>query len=269
MHPGVKTVDSTVPGRHGSIPIRRYGDGAPRLIWLHGGGFAYGDLDMKESDAVGRALAERGHPVLTVDYRRVPRWSWWREPRPGTLQGIRYPVPLDDVLDVIEAVTADAPVALGGASAGACLAAAAALRLRDDGSTRIESLLLAYGTFHAALPPIDAALRERLRGRHGLAQFRPRTVHLMNLSYAGSKAAMDAPYAFPGAKDLGGLPRTLVLDADRDSLRASGSAFATELGEAGVAVRHEVVPDTTHGFLNRPGRPQFDEAIRTLAGFLG
>ncbi|HLT66261.1 MAG TPA: alpha/beta hydrolase fold domain-containing protein [Microbacterium sp.] len=47
----------------------------------------------------------------------------------------------------------------------------------------------------------------------------------------------------------------LVLDADRDSLRVSGEAFARELAAAGVVMRYVVVPDTSHGFLDRPAEP--------------
>lgn len=264
----MKIVDEVVRGRHGGIPVRRYGDGPTGLVWLHGGGFSYGDLHMPESDAVARALAAVGQCVIAVDYRLAPRWSWIREPQPGTLPGIRYPVPLDDVVDVISLVGSERALAVGGASAGACLAAAAALRLRDEGTSQIERLVLAYGTFHAALPPISEALSARLRGRHGLLQFRYRTVHQMNRNYAGSADAMDASYAFPGGKPLVGLPPTLVLDADRDSLRSSGEAFAGELASAGVPVRHAVITGSRHGFFNRPGRPEFAEAIASVTRFL-
>src|SRR5690606_41606872 len=47
----------------------------------------------------------------------------------------------------------------------------------------------------------------------------------------------------------------LVLDAGRDSLRVSGEAFARELAAAGVVMRYVVVPDTSHGFLDRPAEP--------------
>jgi acetyl esterase len=76
-------------------------------------------------------------------------------------------------------------------------------------------------------------------------------------NYAGRVEAMADPFAFPGGHDLGGMPPTLVLDADRDSLRASGQRFAAELADRGVDVTHHIVPESTHGFLNRPGTPAF------------
>jgi len=273
------TSDDVVIGRHGPVPVRRYrprpgGERpAPLVVWLHGGAFSHGDLEMPESDAVARGLVEAGHPVLAVDYRRVPPWKWWARPRPGILSGIRYPVPLDDVVDVIghargEAAVSGRGLVVGGASAGACLAAAAAMRLVREGDTVPNGLLLAYGTFHAQLPSVPPALHARIRGRHGFMQFRPSTVERMNRNYAGRIEAMDDPFAFPGGHDLRGLPPTMVLDADRDSLRASGERFAAELADGGVDVSYDVVPESTHGFLDRPGSPAFDEGIARVTRWL-
>jgi acetyl esterase len=271
--------DDVLPGRHGPIPVRRYRphSGAERnsalVVWLHGGAFSHGGLDMPESHAVGLALAEAGHPVVAVDYRRVPRWSWWRGPRSGELGGIRYPVPLDDVIDVVFHVRAEADAAgrelvLGGASAGACLAAAGTLRLIRERQVGPDRMLLEYGTFHAELPPLSPELRTRIRGQHAFMQFRPSTVERMNRNYAGRIVAMADPFAFPGGHDLSGMPPTLVLDADRDSLRASGEAFARELAEAGVDVEHSIVPESAHGFLNRPSTPEFDDGVRRATRWL-
>ena len=276
----VRVWDDTFSGRHGPVPVRRYQprtgtEGSSALVvWLHGGAFSHGGLDMPESHAVGLALAEAGHPVVAVDYRRVPPWRWWRGPRPGVLDGIRYPVPLDDVIDVVFQVRAEADAAghelvLGGASAGACLAAAATLRLIREGQVGPDRLLLAYGTFHAELPPLSRELRTRIRGRHAFTQFRPSTVERMNRNFVGRIETMADPFAFPGGHDLSGMPPTHVLDADRDTLRASGEAFARELTEAGVDMQYRVVAESGHGFLNRPGTSHFDDGIGIMHAWLG
>ncbi|MBE8519321.1 alpha/beta hydrolase fold domain-containing protein, partial [Amycolatopsis sp. H6(2020)] len=203
---GLDIRDVAVPGRHGTIPVRRYRAGpspAGRLIWLHGGGFSGGGLDQLESHAVGAALARRGIDVIAVDYRRVPPWNPFRDPRPGSLTGIRFPVPLDDVVDAFDAIASERGTALlGGASAGACLAAAAALRVHTEGRPMPAGLVLVYGCFHARLPPIPEELRRRIRGRHGFLQFRPGTVRRMHHNYAGSEEALADPLAFPGGHDL-------------------------------------------------------------------
>ena len=156
---------------------------------------------------------------------------------------------------------------LGGASAGACLAAAATLRLLSEGSPGPARLLCVYGIFHAALPPYTAEQRARLRGRHGLLQYRPGMIKLMSRNYVGRSAITD-PFAFPGGHDLHRMPPTLVLDADRDSLRASGERFAAELAAAGSQVGYQVVPDARHGFLNRPTTAPFADGIARILRWL-
>lgn len=268
--------DDIVDGRHGDIPIRRYSPvsgTAARvpLVWAHGGGFVNGGLDQLESHAVAIAIASAGRSVVAVDYRLVPMWNVLRPVRAGALPGVRYPLPLEDVIDAIELVRAESysdRVALGGASAGACLAAAAALRITAEGRKGPDSLLLAYGTFHVVLPPIDAALRSRTSGRHALTQFRPGIVASMNRNYAGTAEAMADRFAFPGGHDVQDLPHTTMVDADRDTLRASGSLFARELIKAGIPVDYSVIPDAPHGFLDKPARSAFRLAIAKLVGAL-
>jgi xylan 1,4-beta-xylosidase len=267
----------TVGGRHGPIAVRTYTSDRTAdarrtpLVWLHGGGFAYGGLDQPESHSPAMSVAAAGRTVVTVDYHLVTRWNSLADVKDSSLTGVRFPIPLEDVLDVVQDVaadTADRRVLLGGASAGACLAAAAARDLAQGGSGSVVGLVLAYGTFHAELPAISAGLRARIRGRHSLTQFRPSTVRRMNHNYAGSSAAMRDARAFPGGHDLKNLPDTLMIDADRDSLRASGEAFAAELRSAGVPLQYDVVPETRHGFLNRPGTPGFVAGTRVLVRWL-
>jgi xylan 1,4-beta-xylosidase len=240
-------------------------------VWLHGGAFAYGGLDQPESHEPAMSIASTGRSVVTVDYRLVKRWNPFFDVKESSLTGVRFPIPLEDVLDVVTDVAGQAHagrILLGGASAGACLAASAARDLAQRGATSVVGLALAYGTFHAELPPISAELGARIRGRRAFTQFRPSTVRRMNRNYAGSTAAMRDPRAFPGGHDLRGLPETLMLDADRDSLRASGEAFAAELRAAGVPLQYDVIPDATHGFLNRPNSVDFAAGVQRIAGWL-
>ncbi|MET0715561.1 MAG: alpha/beta hydrolase fold domain-containing protein [Mycetocola sp.] len=266
---GIEVRDDTVTGRETSIPVRWYrGEEAPvaSLLWVHGGAFSGGGLDQLESHAVAAALAHHKIHVVTVDYRRVPSWSPFRDQEPAVLDGTRYPAPLNDVSDVLASVIPTAAATyIGGASAGACLSAATALRAITNGGRAPAGVVLAYGTFHADLPSLPESVRSRVRGRHGIVQFRSATVRRMNYNYAGSVTAMSDPFAFPGGHDLSRFPPALVLDADRDTLRASGELFATELRGAGATVSRRTITDSTHGFFDRPTQPSFAAAISEIA----
>ncbi|WP_284763190.1 alpha/beta hydrolase [Arthrobacter sp. efr-133-R2A-63] len=270
--------DMAFPGPHGPVPARLYGSpdpATPTLVWLHGGAFSHGDLDMPEAHDVGLGLAARGIHVISVDYRRVPPWSPFRKPRSGKLTGIRFPIPLDDVTAAFTAVAKSLSdggvettgIALGGASAGACLAAAATLDLgtRQNGPS---SLVLAYPTLHAQLPPLQQEVKKKLRGPRGLWQFTPATVERMNRNYAGSLQHMNDPRAFPGGADLSQFPDTLILSAEYDTLRTSGDAFASELAAYDIPVENEYLPGTRHGFLNRPATPAMTTGLERIASWL-
>ena len=270
----VTTQDLVVEGRHGRIPVREYRgrgaeEGATPFVWVHGGAFFAGGLDQRESDAVARALAADGRPLLTVDYRLVPRPNFLGPFRLGASQN-RHPVPIDDVDDAFGwfEERAGRPAALGGASAGAFLATSVAQRRRVGPNSSPTALVLTYGVFHSHLPPISDELRSRVSGIHGLLQFRPSVMHRINVNYAGGEEALNADGVFPASGPLENLPPTLMIDADRDNLRASGGAFAIALREAGVDVTSSFLPGTSHGFFERPHRKPFAVAIAQIREWL-
>jgi acetyl esterase/lipase len=268
--------DAFVTAQDHSVPIRRYqpeSEGrdaapAPTLVWLHGGGFFRGSIDQAEADAVARALARRGLSVVTVDYRLAPFPlvgrvnAWGRRPR------VRFPLAADDVLTVVQHEHDEYPhgVLLGGASAGGCLAAATALRVLDLGSNlQLDGVVLGYGFFHASLPR-NAEIQRRVRGRRRVTHA-PRMLDAANRNYAGSKPALAERSAFPGGHDLRKFPATIMVDADRDAMRASSERFAAELIAAGAEVERHVLPDTRHAFLNRPQLPEFAVAVDRIASW--
>jgi len=259
----IEVADDRIDGPHGPVPVRRYrpldrsaGTGAPTLVWVHGGGFFRGDLDLPESDAVARALAERGLPVVTVDYRLgpLPGLPWLG--RGGPRGRRRAPHARDEIVAVLRHLHHETPSAgllLGGASAGACLAASAVAT-----APPLVGLVLTYGFFHARLPR-DPAVRRLVRGHRRLTHA-PLLLDLSNRAYAGG-----CPTAvYPAPDDLGGFPRTLLIDAERDVMRASGERFADELADAGIEVERHVLPDSRHAFLNRPGTRDFDDTIERI-----
>ncbi|WP_083887711.1 alpha/beta hydrolase fold domain-containing protein [Nocardia asiatica] len=92
----------------------------------------------------------------------------------------------------------------------------------------------------------------------------------MNRNYVGDEDLLNSG-AFPGGRDVSGLPPALMLDADHDTLRASGERFAAELA-AGVPVSYTVVPHSWHGYLDRAQLNGFrlarcDDNVAGCAGF--
>ncbi|MBF4585717.1 alpha/beta hydrolase [Curtobacterium sp. VKM Ac-2887] len=268
--------DRRIATARGTVDVRDY---APRsaqpvgrpLLWVHGGGFTSGGLNQRESDAPARHLARAGFTVRTIDYRLAPAANPWREPDLQPHHG-RYPAGLDDVVAVAVSLSNEAGggIHIGGASAGANLAAAAAIRLEASDPATVRSLFLAYGTFHAELPD-DDTVEADLRGRLAKWAFNPEMLRRMNLNYVGDPALLVPGGAFPGGTVERRMPPTFLLDASNDRLRRSGHAFASELRRTGTDVR-ELVLTARHGFLGAErGKPfaegmsQFEHWLRSHA----
>ena len=96
---------------------------------MHGGGFVMGDLETEHPWAI-RVANGSGAVVISVGYRRAPEH--------------RFPAALDDVYAVLAWTAEHAAdlgidprrIAVGGHAAGAGLAAAVALRARDQSGPR-------------------------------------------------------------------------------------------------------------------------------------
>lgn len=261
--PDVPTVDLVAPGPRGNIPVRLYTPEnlveadenglRPAFLWIHGGAFIMGDLDMGESHYTAcRVAAGTGIPVITVDYRLCN-------------DGAHHPVPHDDCWAVYQWIrssghgipTDPERVAVGGGSAGAALAGTVGVRGRDEGEAP-SSLVLIYPLVHVPVPMPDA---------EHLALLNKLPV-LFHPNAEGNKALMDnylgpeglpaenPGWALPGmTEDMSGLPRTYVENCEFDELRASGELFVAQLREAGVDVECHTVPGETHGHLNVAGLP--------------
>jgi len=265
-------VEHGVPGRHGEVRVREYTPAGepsgPRLVWVHGGGWVVGTLSEPEAHAVGMAVAAAGFPVTSVEYGLVPSF-----PFVGPLRlkasPFRYPVPQDQVMDAWQyaARRHGGAMWLGGASAGACLAAAVGLRLRDGEGLAPLGLAFVYGLFHGLLPDPSVALRRRLFGLSDLRVVQE-MVRRAAVNHAGSAELLTNPHVFPGLADLTGLPPVQLLNADRDMLRASAENFAHRLTQAGVPHDGWYLPGTTHGFLARPEQPPFTAGIAAMTGWL-
>jgi len=263
--------DSVVRGRDGDIPVRDYLPtkriSATPVLWVHGGGFVLGGLDMKESDAPARHLAAAGWWVRTLHYRLAPSLGLFSEPKLGPAPG-RFPAAHHDVLDVALGLQVDAgSIHIGGASAGANLTAGVVLAMRDTGAPPPLSVTLFYGAFHSVLPE-DNAVESTLHGPIARWFFNPTMTRRMYYNYVGGPEGFAERYAFPGGTDLRGFPPTLTVDASNDRLRRSGHEFHRQLAADGV-VTEELVLGATHGFLGSPRKPAFAAGMAAFERWLG
>jgi acetyl esterase len=64
---------------------------------------------------------------------------------------------------------------------------------------------------------------------------------------------------------VAGLPPALIVNAELDSLRPSGEAFAAELARSSVDVRVVRQRGAMHGYLNEIGHPAAERTLALLA----
>jgi acetyl esterase len=268
--PAYEVKEGEVAGRCGAIGIRDYVPSCARnaipLLWVHGGGWFGGSIRMKESDAPAKYLASRGRVVRTVDYRLAPpparRGAVRRE-----IAGNRFPAGLHDVVDAALDLSArHGSFALGGASAGANLAAGATLMLQQEECAQPASLVLVYGVFHGTMPE-QADVEKSLRGTLAGSRFMLAEVHRMTRNYVGDESLLEDPLAFPANASLSGLPPTLMVDATNDVLRRSSSTFADAATAAGSHIEYRLIRGR-HGFLNKTRSSAFLEAVASVERFL-
>jgi acetyl esterase/lipase len=269
--PVVKTQDLTLGDEPEVFQVRVYtpsseSSGRPLFVWIHGGAWAFGDLEGPEGDATAREVADRAAAVVvSVDYRLAT-------------QGVHFPIPLDDVVAAYrwarqnaERLGVDpARISLGGASAGGNLAAGAVLRLADDGDVLPAGVALAYPALHPVLPDPSPELQDRLNRISVGAAFGAAVYTPIVENYLGGPITSAVPHAMPGvADDLSVFPPTYIFNCEYDGLRSSGEQFAEQLRDAGVPVVCETIPAAAHGHLARPGLPQARQTHADLAAWVG
>ncbi|MEV0595504.1 alpha/beta hydrolase [Nonomuraea cavernae] len=211
-------------------------DGRGAIVYLHGGGFVMGDAD---GDPVlpARLAEATGALVLSVDYRLAPEHP--------------YPAAVNDGWAVLRHVAeraADlgvdpARVVVAGASAGACLAAALAVKARDEDGPRLAAQLLDIPVLDdRAITPSSRLTDSPMWNRANLLDS---WRHYLRDLPPGQAVP---PYAAPArAADLSGLPPAYVSVCSLDPLRDEGIAYAQRLTDAGVPTELRLYPGTFHG----------------------
>ena len=234
--------DLVLTGPAADVAARLYvptGDGArltPGVVFLHGGGWVFGDLE--SHDGVCRTLCrEADVRVVSVDYRRAPEH--------------RFPSAVEDAIAATEWVASHAGrlgidpsrLAVAGDSAGGNLAAVVCLHARHHGpALRYQALIYPVTDSRTDTASYEENASGYMLERDGMAWFfdhyAPDAVDRSDPRLAPLRAASHA-----------GLPPALVVTAGFDPLRDDGTAYARALEAAGTAVTLVENPGLIHGFI--------------------
>lgn len=262
--PVASVTDHQVPIDNGSVGVRVYRPDAagplPMLVYAHGGGFVFCDLD--SHDGLCRNLANLiPAVVVSVDYRLAPEHRW-----PTAAEDF-YAATSWAVEHAADLGADPSRVAVGGDSAGGNLAAVTTLLARDRGGPALAAQLLLYPVIAADFDTDSY----RLFGK-GFYNPRPALQWYWD-QYVPSLTDRRHPYASPLHGNLDGLPPAVVVLAGHDPLRDEGSAYADALETAGVPITRCTFEGGIHGFMTMPmldiAHRARREASRALGDLLG
>jgi acetyl esterase len=249
----------------GPIPCRLYlpdvSNGAarpPLIVYAHGGSFALGVL--ASWDAMLRELVRAsGVAVLSVGYRLAPEH--------------RFPAGYDDMLAAVRYAAREGAalgidstrLAVGGDSAGANLALAAALALRDAGGSPLSFLLLIYGVYSTVNTTPSWA--ELGTGNYGLSAAQMEWIWATYLDTPQQRTDWRVA---PLTAKMAGLPPANLIVGALDPLIDDSHALAQKLADANVARTLTVYEGLTHGFIRSgPYSVTVRRALSDCAAALG
>jgi len=220
----------------------------PAIAYYHGGGHVIGSLDTH--DLVARNLCAGAEAlVMSIDYRMGPEH--------------KFPAAVEDSFAALEWLHANAPslgadpdrLGVHGDSAGANLAAVAALLARDKGgpALRLQSLIYPVGDYTLSGASYDKYGQDYgVLTREAMAWFARQ--------YLRSPADAEDWRASPlRAPDFAGVAPAIIVTAECDVLHDDGENYAAALRRAGVPVEYREYPGMIHGFFGMV--PIVDDAL--------
>jgi acetyl esterase/lipase len=252
---------SKTRGELGGVPSVRVecsqaaGDCA--VLYLHGGGYLVGSARTHGAFAAWIAQAA-GAPVHLLEYRLAPEHP--------------YPAAVDDTLaayrELVGSGLEPGRIAIAGDSAGAALAVAVAIRLREAGQPMPGGLMLINGWLDLTCSGPSGTGN----ARRDVGLRRPWLVSAAETYAAGED--LKHPEISPVEADLAGLPPIHLQVGTADLLLSDSDAFAERARRAGVEVSYRRFDDMWHDFQIAAGQSHdADEAVRDIGdairGFWG
>ncbi|MEZ5930411.1 MAG: alpha/beta hydrolase [Alphaproteobacteria bacterium] len=249
--------DVAIDGPDGPITLRLLRpddvetDGA--ILFFHGGGFVLGSIETHHR--MMRLLAIESRSVLIgVDYRLAPEHP--------------FPSGLEDCVHAARWLQAEATslgidperIVLAGDSAGANLALATLLKLRDGGHPLPSGAALFYGCYWARLGTDS-------HQKYGGGAYRLSTDEMgwFWQHYFGTAGRGDV-YAEPMDAHFAGLPPLFLNYGEVDPLADDTRELALRLDRAGVVHECVAYPGLVHGFLQMTSRVKPAAEAMTRAG---
>ncbi len=257
----VRTEERMIPGPAGQIPIRVYSPGQPSgklpvVVYYHGGGWVIADMDVYDSSP--RSLAEAAKcVVVSVEYRHAPE--------------NKFPAAHEDAFAAYRWVVENAAsvggdpsrIAVAGESAGGNLAAAVAMMARDNGLPAPVHEVLVYPIANTDFNSPSYQENEKAKPLNK-AMMKWFTDKYFSSPEDGKESIIALAEA-----DLAGMPSATVITAEIDPLRSEGEQLATQLKDAGVAVRYRNYDGVTHEFFGMGAvLPEAKDAMQFAAAGL-
>lgn len=248
----LRVVDHDIPTGAGQLPVRDYTvagkNPAGSLVFLHGGGWISGDLDI--NDGVCRELCRgTGLRVVSLDYALAPEHQ--------------FPVALEQASALVSTLAnSPGPLAVAGLSAGGALAAALADRGARGVLPRASHLVLLCAVLDCDLS--RPSYQENAEGLLLTAD----DMDWFWQCYLPDREARLSPDASPlHTETAAALPATTIVAAGADPLRDEAIAYARLLEAHGVDVALDLVRGVQHGFVGggiASGRAAMERAVERL-----
>ena len=212
----------------------------PVILYFHGGGFIMGSIE-DHDPLCGKLADECGAVVVAPEYRLAPEHP--------------FPACIEDAVSTAEWALEHSgefggdpdKMIVGGDSSGANISAALALLARDGKAPKISGLILFYGTYGCI--DIEESASAKAYGQGGYVLPVNAIEKMMEL-YIPQGTDFEDYRLNPGkAKDLSGMPPSIIVSGELDPLRDDGEEFARRLEAAGNKVCAIRVDGMMHGFM--------------------
>lgn len=236
--------DLSLPGPHGQVPCRLYlPDGVerpPLIVYAHGGGFMQGSLDSWDH-FLRDLVRQSGVAALSVDYKLSPE--------------VKFPVAYEEMIAVTRLAIREGAgfgidpsrIAVGGDSAGANLALATALSMRDTDERALKFQLLIYGVYST---DCDSPSWQRFGRGAGLSRTQMRWIWETYLERPEQQGDWRAA---PILAELKGIAPAHLIVGSLDPLIDDSNNLAAKLKAVGVPCQLTIYQGINHGFI-RYGR---------------